>query len=108
MDKNDFLRLIKNDIVSGWPTSTVTPMTSGWNPSGKDLFIARFKVGNKRIRVEMSPSFFQDFNSAYPLLCAEGQVAEKSQIGEFRRALDEREWDCSFDDENKIWVVHFT
>jgi hypothetical protein len=59
MDKNDFLRLIKNDIVSGWPTSTVTPMTSGWNPSGKDLFIARFKVGNKRIRVEMSPSFFK-------------------------------------------------
>jgi hypothetical protein len=109
MNKYDFLRLTKKDIVSGWPTSNVSPMPSGWSRSvDDDLFILRFKAADTRIRVEISLRFYEDIRSTYPLLFAEGQVAGKSQIEELRRALDEREWEYLFDDNNKICVVKFT
>ena len=108
MSKCDFLRLVKTDIVAGWPTYNVSSMASDWNPSVEDdSFILRFKAGDTRIRVELSLRFYEDLRSAYPLLFAEGQVAGKSQIEEFRRALDEREWEWRFDDKNRIWVVKF-
>jgi hypothetical protein len=109
MNKYDFLRLIKNDIISGWPTSNVSPMPSGWSRSADDdSFILRFKASDTRVRVEISLRFYEDLRSAYPLLFAEGQVAGDSQIEELRRALGERGWEYRFDDNNKICVVKFT